>query len=123
MTEYGEGDVIEKIECNGRGGTRVEPVFKYIRDHALPVDNMVYLTDMGIWDFPDNHPHYPVLWVSTDPMCDDAPFGRQHAYRWRRKPSPFSRSNNMQKEIREYKEYRDMVDALEQCAACTTSAA
>ena len=75
VTEYGEGDVIEKIECNGRGGTRVEPVFKYIRDHALPVDNMVYLTDMGIWDFPDNHPHYPVLWVSTDPMCDDAPFG------------------------------------------------
>ena len=75
VTEYGEGDIIDTIECNGRGGTRVEPVFSYIREHDLPVDNMVYLTDMGIWDFPDNHPDYPVLWVSTDPRCDDAPFG------------------------------------------------
>ena len=77
VTEYGEGDVIEKIECNGRGGTRVEPVFKYIRDHALPVDNMVYLTDMGIWDFPDNHPHYELGYRLT-PCAMAHHSGRQH---------------------------------------------
>lgn len=75
VTRYEQGDIIDSIECNGRGGTRVEPVFNYIRDNELPVDNMVYLTDMGIWDFPDNTPDYPVLWVSTDPRCSDAPFG------------------------------------------------
>ena len=72
---YGQGDIIDKIECNGRGGTRVEPVFKYIDDNCLPVDNFVYLTDMGIFDFPETAPHYPVLWVSTDERCNDAPFG------------------------------------------------
>lgn len=75
VVRYEQGDIIDTIECNGRGGTRVEPVFRYIRDNDLPVDNMVYLTDMGIWDFPDNTPDYPVLWVSTDPQCNDAPFG------------------------------------------------
>ena len=75
VTRYEQGEIIDSIECKGRGGTRVEPVFNYIRDNELPVDNMVYLTDMGIWDFPDNPPDYPVLWVSTDPRCSDAPFG------------------------------------------------
>jgi len=75
VTRYEQGDVIDKIECKGRGGTRVEPVFNYIRENELPVDNMVYFTDMGIFDFPDNTPDYPVLWVSTDPNCNDAPFG------------------------------------------------
>ena len=75
VTRYEQGDIIDSIECKGRGGTRVEPVFSYIRENELPVDNMVYLTDMGIWDFPDNTPDYPVLWVSTDPRCSDAPFG------------------------------------------------
>ena len=75
VVRYEQGDIIDTIECNGRGGTRVEPVFRYIRENELPVDNMVYLTDMGIWDFPDNTPDYPVLWVSTDPQCSDAPFG------------------------------------------------
>tara|TARA_R100001510_G_C7656148_1_gene215835 strand:- start:3253 stop:4404 length:1152 start_codon:yes stop_codon:yes gene_type:complete len=75
VVRYEQGDIIDTIECNGRGGTRVEPVFRYIRENDLPVDNMVYLTDMGIWDFPDNTPDYPVLWVSTDPQCNDAPFG------------------------------------------------
>lgn len=75
VTRYEHGDVIEKIECKGRGGTRVTPVFDYIEDECLPVDNMVYLTDMGIHDWPDDHPEYPVLWVSTDERCSDAPFG------------------------------------------------
>ena len=72
---YGQGDIVDKIECKGRGGTRVKPVFDYIEDKCLPVDNFVYLTDMGIFDFPKTAPDYPVLWVSTDERCNDAPFG------------------------------------------------
>ncbi|MBG38769.1 MAG: hypothetical protein CL857_02500 [Cryomorphaceae bacterium] len=72
---YGQGDIVDKIECKGRGGTRVKPVFDYIEDNCLPVDNFVYLTDMGIFDFPKTAPDYPVLWVSTDERCNDAPFG------------------------------------------------
>ena len=75
VTHYAEGEIIETIECTGRGGTRVSPVFDYIDEHQLPVDNMVYLTDMGIGDWPSEAPHYPVLWVSTWSRCDDAPFG------------------------------------------------
>ena len=76
VKHYCEGEVIDKISAKGRGGTRVQPVFDYIEDQGLPVDNMVYLTDMGIWDYPDDAPDYPVLWVSTYPDCDDAPFGQ-----------------------------------------------
>ncbi len=75
VKHYCEGDVIDKISAKGRGGTRVQPVFDYIEDQGLPVDNMVYLTDMGIWDYPDDAPDYPVLWVSTDIGSDKAPFG------------------------------------------------
>ena len=75
VVTYEQGDIIDKVDCKGRGGTRVEPVFKYITDNNIEPDNFIYLTDMGIWDFPDNNPDYPVLWVSTDTGCKDAPFG------------------------------------------------
>ena len=75
VTRYEQGDIIDSIECTGRGGTRVSPVFDYIDEHQLPVDNMVYLTDMGIHDWPDDAPDYPVLWVSTWTRCDETPFG------------------------------------------------
>lgn len=75
VVTYEQGDIIDKVDCKGRGGTRVEPVFKYIRDNNIEPDNFIYLTDMGIWDFPDNKPDYPVLWVSVDTSCKDAPFG------------------------------------------------
>lgn len=71
---YEQGEVIEKIEINGRGGTRVTPVFDYIEDHQLPCDNFVGLTDLEIHDFP-NTPDFPVLWVSTDIGSDTAPWG------------------------------------------------
>ena len=71
---YEQGEVIEKIEINGRGGTRVTPVFDYIEDHQLPCDNFVGLTDLEISDFPDA-PDFPVLWVSTDIGSDRAPWG------------------------------------------------
>jgi len=75
VRRYEQGEEIEKIEINGRGGTRVKPVFDYIEEHQLPVDNMVYLSDLEIWDYPENPPHYPTLWVSSYLGSKEAPWG------------------------------------------------
>lgn len=72
VNEYGQGEIIEELDCKGRGGTRVSPVFEHIRENDLPVDSMIYFTDLHVWDFP-MEPDYPVLWVSTG--LTDAPFG------------------------------------------------
>ena len=75
VRRYEQGDIVEDMDVKGDGGTRVEPVFRYVSEENIKCNALVYLTDMGIWDFPDNKPDYPVLWVSTDPDCADAPFG------------------------------------------------
>jgi len=75
VRRYEQGEEIEKIEINGRGGTRVRPVFDYIEEHQLQVDNMVYLSDLEIWDYPENPPHYPTLWVSSYLGSKEAPWG------------------------------------------------
>tara|TARA_R100001460_G_scaffold25992_1_gene52395 strand:+ start:187 stop:1311 length:1125 start_codon:yes stop_codon:yes gene_type:complete len=75
VRRYEQGEEIQKIEINGRGGTRVKPVFDYIEEHQLPVDNMVYLSDLEIWDYPENPPHYPTLWVSSYLGSKEAPWG------------------------------------------------
>ena len=75
VRRYEQGEEIEKIEINGRGGTRVKPVFDYIEEHNLPVDNMVYLSDLEVFDYPENPPHYPTLWVSSSMRSDPAPWG------------------------------------------------
>ncbi len=75
VRRYEQGEIVEDMDVKGNGGTRVEPVFRYVSEENIKCDALVYLTDMGIWDFPDNTPDYPVLWVSTDPQCSDAPFG------------------------------------------------
>jgi predicted metal-dependent peptidase len=75
VTEYAQGEYINGVEAKGRGGTRVMPVFDYVEDNQIPCDAMVYLTDMGIFDWPNETPDYPVLWVSTDMDCNDAPIG------------------------------------------------
>ena len=74
VRRYEQGEHIDKIEVGGRGGTAVAPVFEYIREHNLPVDNMICLTDLEIWDFPEA-PHFPVLWVSSYQDAKPAPFG------------------------------------------------
>ena len=75
VRRYEQGEEIQKIEINGRGGTRVKPVFDYIEEHQLPVDNMVYLSDLEIFDYPEHPPHYPTLWVSSSMRSDPAPWG------------------------------------------------
>ena len=75
VTRYEQGEPVEAVEAKGRGGTRVKPVFQYVEDNNIDCDAMVYLTDMGIWDWPDAEPDYPILWVSTDTNANDAPIG------------------------------------------------
>ena len=60
-----DGDFVERIDFTGRGGTRVEPAFKYLDREDVQHDQIIVFTDMGIHDYPDIAPDVPVLWVST----------------------------------------------------------
>lgn len=72
VTQYEQGEPIDKLNSTGRGGTRVSPVFDHIKEQGLPVDSFIYFTDLYVWDFP-LEPDFPVLWVSTG--SPDAPWG------------------------------------------------
>lgn len=74
VRRYEQGELIEDIQVGGRGGTLVTPVFDYIEDNHIEVDQMVYLTDLQVFDFPDE-PHFPVLWVSCWEQAKSAPWG------------------------------------------------
>jgi len=75
VVRYEKGDQIEDISCKGRGGTRVMPVFDYIAENNINVDNFIYFTDMGIGDYPQQDVGYPILWVSSDMRGEEAPIG------------------------------------------------
>lgn len=75
VVRYEKGDQIEDIVCKGRGGTRVMPVFDYISENNINVDNFIYFTDMGICDYPQQDVGYPILWVSSDMRGEEAPIG------------------------------------------------
>ena len=75
VVRYEKGDQIEDIVCKGRGGTRVMPVFNYIAENNINVDNFIYFTDMGIGDYPEHDVGYPILWVSSDMRGEEAPIG------------------------------------------------
>ena len=75
VVRYEKGDQIEDIICKGRGGTRVMPVFDYIAENNINVDNFIYFTDMGIFDYPEQDVGYPILWVSSDMRGEEAPIG------------------------------------------------
>ena len=76
VVRYEKGEDIEQFEVKGRGGTRVMPVFDYIDKENIKVDNFIYFTDMGIFDYPTSDVGYPILWVSSDIKCKDAPIGQ-----------------------------------------------
>ena len=75
VRRYEQGEEVQMVEIGGRGGTLVKPVFDYIEEHQLPVDNMVYLSDLEVFDCPENPPHYPTLWVSSSMRSNPAPWG------------------------------------------------
>ncbi len=68
----------ERMRFYGRGGTRFEPVFDWIKTKArqelFAFDTLVYLTD-GFGSFPAQPPPYPVLWIMTPNCRKDIPFG------------------------------------------------
>ena len=39
------------------------PVFDYIANNNINVDNFIYFSDMGIFDYPEKDVGYPILWV------------------------------------------------------------
>lgn len=59
----------------GRRCTAFEPVFKYIEEHKLNPNCLIYFTDLESgFDF--EVPKYPVLWINTSPYNElEAPFG------------------------------------------------
>ena len=67
IEEYTEGESITEFKLKGRGGTSFVPVFDYIYEQGLEVDQLIYFSDMEVYDqcFPPETPEYPVLWVST----------------------------------------------------------
>jgi predicted metal-dependent peptidase len=73
VERFEKGDEITLFNCKSRGGTNVQPVFDYVREHDLPVDHMIYLTDLEVWDFP-KAVDFPLLWVSSNPSAK-APIG------------------------------------------------
>lgn len=73
---FENGDFVNKIDFTGRGGTKVEPAFKYLEREGIQHDQIIVFSDMGIGDYPDIVPDVPVLWVSTsgrDSMCTTTP--------------------------------------------------
>ena len=75
VTRYERGEEIGEIKIGGRGGTCCSPVFNLINRESMPVDHMIYFTDMEIWDYP-TAPDYPVTWVSSWLDGRPAPFGQ-----------------------------------------------
>jgi predicted metal-dependent peptidase len=68
----------DRYKFLGRGGTRFEPVFDWIRDQSrqgiFQLDALIYLTD-GFGSFPPKAPLYPVLWIMTGQSLPKMPFG------------------------------------------------
>ena len=73
---YEYGEEIDCLKPRGYGGTSFIPVFDYIREEEIHIDQMIYFSDMEVSDccFPEEHPDYDVVWVSTRQKYD-VPFG------------------------------------------------
>jgi len=74
IDHFEQGDEVTAFKYKDRGGTAVMPVFKYVEDNDLPCDQMVYLTDLEISDFP-KRVGFPLLWVSSGGPGEVAPIG------------------------------------------------
>lgn len=67
-----------RYQIHGRGGTDFQPVFDWILDEPPELDDrpdaLIYCTD-GHGRFPDQAPHFPVIWVAVGRDAPDFPFG------------------------------------------------
>ena len=68
---FGPDDQLH-VEPHGGGGTAFSPIFEFVESKGIDPACAVVLTDLCCNDF-GPAPHYPVLWVSTDPGT--APWG------------------------------------------------
>jgi predicted metal-dependent peptidase len=57
----------------GGGGTDFSPCFRWLEEHGIVPQSMVFLTDL-CGTFPEEAPLYPVIWASTE--ARRAPFGQ-----------------------------------------------
>jgi predicted metal-dependent peptidase len=71
---FDQGDEVTRFNYKDRGGTLVMPVFDYVEENNLQCDQMVYLTDLEVFDFP-KRVDYPLLWVSSGGPGHIAPIG------------------------------------------------
>lgn len=67
-------DEIATSMPRGGGGTDFRPAFKHIEDTDSECAGVIFLTDT-YGDFPEQEPHYPVLWVKT--TDGKVPWGRE----------------------------------------------
>lgn len=67
-------DTVNDKGVGGGGGTKFEPVFKWIEDAGIVPDMLVYFTDM-LGSFPEGEPNYPVIWADILGR-KEAPFGQ-----------------------------------------------
>lgn len=76
VKEFDKNHYFTDFGAVGGGGTSFWPVFKYIEENKLEVDQLIYFSDMYVYDgdFPTNHPDYPVIWVSSGKEYN-VPFG------------------------------------------------
>ena len=63
------------MALSGRGGTAIRPVFKHVDIEDIECDQMIVLSDLQIFDYPETAPRYPVLWVSSWLEAAKAPWG------------------------------------------------
>ena len=61
----------------GGGGTDFRPVFKWVDDNGIIPSCLIYLTDLDCYDYPDQVPEYPVVWIAYNNIYRrrTAPFG------------------------------------------------
>ena len=64
---YTSGDLPERVEIKGRGGTDFRPGFSWLSDQGLRPGCCLYLTDMECDRYPEAEPDYPVIWCNWGP--------------------------------------------------------
>ena len=72
---FGRQDLPLDISPKGGGGTDYRPVFSWIHEEGLDPACLVYLTDMECMHYPEEEPHYPVLWAQVGNVKKQPPFG------------------------------------------------
>lgn len=74
MQEVTDASDVSYLKPEGGGGTDFRPVFRWIEEHGVDPDALIYFTDM-YGSFPEDAPLYPVIWARTTdtkpPFGDD----------------------------------------------------